>query len=323
MTRIFVYEYLCAQRAGGDDPTARSLLAEGHAMREAIAEDLRQAGAEVIPFGPDDYVHEERISFQRRAATANLSLIIAPEFDGILETRCRWVVEAGGHLLGPSPAAVRLTADKLTLGRYLSTAGIATPRTWAPPEHTEKPFPQVWKPRHGAGSVATMRLNSAEDVPTARGMLEDWKWHGELIGQEWVEGHPASVSFLLGKVVQVALTPASQEIAPGMALKYLGGRVPIPEPWARRAIDVAKQAIRSIPGLLGYVSVDVVLGPRDWVIEINPRLTTSYIGLRQLCETNLAAALLAIATGGPTPELRWKPGVVHFRAEGAVSGSAL
>ena len=30
----------------------------------------------------------------------------------------------------------------------------------------------------------------------------------------------------------------------------------------------------------------------DRVIEINPRLTVSYIGLRALCRTNLAAAIV-------------------------------
>ena len=48
---------------------------------------------------------------------------IAPEFDRILESRCRWVLEEGGRLLGPSPEAVALTADKLALAEHLERSG--------------------------------------------------------------------------------------------------------------------------------------------------------------------------------------------------------
>jgi predicted ATP-grasp superfamily ATP-dependent carboligase len=56
----------------------------------------------------------------------------------------------------------------------------------------------------------------------------------------------------------------------------------------------------------------------DAVIEINPRLTTSYVGLRALAETNLAEALLHVALGDAIPNLAWRPGVVQFNADGTV-----
>ena len=58
-----------------------------------------------------------------------------------------------------------------------------------------------------------------------------------------------------------------------------------------------------MPGLSGYVGVDVVLGNdgRDWAIEINPRLTTSYVGLRALAGFNLAEAMLAVARVACSP----------------------
>jgi hypothetical protein len=48
--------------------------------------------------------------------------------------------------------------------------------------------------------------------------------------------------------------------------------------------------------------VDLVLGDaadgsRDFAIEINPRLTTSYLGLRALARGSLAAALLRAVRG--------------------------
>ena len=48
--------------------------------------------------------------------------------------------------------------------------------------------------------------------------------------------------------------------------------------------------------------VDMILGTDsfgsgDFVVEINPRLTTSYLGLRAACRDNLASAMLSAANG--------------------------
>jgi predicted ATP-grasp superfamily ATP-dependent carboligase len=76
------------------------------------------------------------------------------------------------------------------------------------------------------------------------------------------------------------------------------------------------------------VGVDLVLGDaadgsRDFAIEINPRLTTSYVGLRALCETNLAEMMVKMSDGESLPEIRWKPHRARFDADGSVWLSAL
>ena len=73
-----------------------------------------------------------------------------------------------------------------------------------------------------------------------------------------------------------------------------------------------------MPGLLGYVGVDLVLGDaadgsRDYAIEINPRLTTSYVGLRALADFNIAEAMLRAANGPrlEPPEVEAGPDTVR------------
>jgi hypothetical protein len=51
---------------------------------------------------------------------------------------------------------------------------------------------------------------------------------------------------------------------------------------------VASAACRTIPGLRGFVGVDLLLDEETGtvtVVEINPRLTTSYLGYRQLAQS--------------------------------------
>ena len=50
----------------------------------------------------------------------------------------------------------------------------------------------------------------------------------------------------------------------------------------------------------------------DYAIEINPRLTTSYIGLRQLCNQNLADLMLRQALGDTIEPPQWHAGEVSF-----------
>jgi predicted ATP-grasp superfamily ATP-dependent carboligase len=105
-------------------------------------------------------------------------------------------------------------------------------------------------------------------------------------------------------------------------LRYLGGALPMPAPLAKRAMRLATDAVRTLDAPLGYLGVDLVLGDDstgagDVVIEINPRLTTSYVGLRALAKTNLAAALVDVARGDPV-ELCWKERSIQFDATGTL-----
>jgi predicted ATP-grasp superfamily ATP-dependent carboligase len=71
---------------------------------------------------------------------------------------------------------------------------------------------------------------------------------------------------------------------------------------------------------MGYIGVDMVVGrseAEDAVIEINPRLTTSYVGLRTICQENLAQAMLDVACG-ETPSLSFQEGPVRFTPAGNV-----
>jgi predicted ATP-grasp superfamily ATP-dependent carboligase len=307
--RVFVYEHTSA----AVDPLAGdSLRAEGRAMLSAVLDDFRRlpgVEAMTLPAGADDGALGEL------ARAADWALLIAPEFDDILGRRCRRVEEVGGRLLGPSSAAVRLTADKGRLAEHLRAAGVPTP-TCVPLSGRPLAFPAVCKPRDGAGSQATFLVRDAADLPRCLAAAAAEGWRGELLLQPFVPGLPASVAFLIGPASCVPLLPAAQLLSEGR-FHYLGGRLPLPGDLGARAVRLARRAVEAVPGLRGYVGVDVVLGDDDQVIEINPRLTTSYVGLRALAETNLAEAMLRVATGEEVLP-RWREGAVRFSADGRV-----
>jgi predicted ATP-grasp superfamily ATP-dependent carboligase len=94
-----------------------------------------------------------------------------------------------------------------------------------------------------------------------------------------------------------------QLVEPGKPFRYAGSQVPFSHREENAALDLACQAVSSIPGLNGYVGVDLVIAEdKPYLIEINPRITTSYIGLRQVAQTNLAKAIWEACRDGALPD---------------------
>ena len=82
--------------------------------------------------------------------------------------------------------------------------------------------------------------------------------------------------------------------------------------------ELLDNVLKSIPGLFGYLGIDLLIpnsAPESpLIVEINPRLTTSYTGYRKLCRDNLAALWLGETV--PVANLRWHDGYVEFNSAG-------
>jgi predicted ATP-grasp superfamily ATP-dependent carboligase len=316
--RVFVYEYLTATGTGRDPASPdHAIFREGRAMRDAVAADFaRTPGVQVSTLDDAD---DERSEFARLAQEAAYSLVVAPEFDGILEERTRWVQEAGSLLLGSSPELVAFAADKAAVAAHWRERGVPTPATTTREPTPCEALPVVWKPRDGCGSTATFLLRSTFDLASAKAKRAAEGHAGPMILQEFVPGAPASVALLAGAAGVFPLAPCFQHLTDDGRFKYLGGSLPIPPAFAERAVRLATRAVGCVPGLLGYVGVDLILGDaadgsRDSAIEINPRLTTSYVGLRELAEFNIAEQLIRVVGGSAPEPMWWKAGPVRFAA---------
>src|SRR5262249_9171715 len=138
--------------------------------------------------------------------------------------------------------------------------------------------------------------------------------------EEFIPGQPASMAVLCGPRGNHPLPACEQRLSADSRFVYLGGRVPLDPRLDSRARQLVLAAVGALPEPRGYLGVDLVLGAvaggsGDRVIEINPRLTTSYVGLRAAARTNLAAAMLAVVQG-QTPDLCFADTLVEFSADG-------
>lgn len=345
---IFLYEHLSGGGLLGDVlgfADFGPLAAEGRAMCGALAADFAAIdGVEVVglrdarftDWRPACYrlldvrnVGERNAAFEHRAAEADWTLVIAPEINGVLVECARRVGAVGGRLLGGSLRFIELASDKHATAEHLARAGVAVPRgmpfqlgqAWP----DDFPYPAVWKPLDGAGSQGIRRLEHCHEPlppPERRpGRLEELcPPHSVTQTPLPVRGTATSVAFLCGPVECISLPPCRQHLATDF--RYLGGSLPLVPNLAVRATRLARRAVASLPMPLGYLGVDLVLGAAadgddDVVIEINPRLTTSYVGLRAACRQNLAEAMLAIASGRAY-NLSFNDSSIEFRADGTL-----
>jgi predicted ATP-grasp superfamily ATP-dependent carboligase len=331
--RVFVYEYLSSGAGSPSQELPVSLQREGWAMLSAVLEDLaRCPGVQLATLLSPRLLlpstcpaniachcvspRGEEESFRTLAASADWSLVIAPEFDGLLAERSRWVEQAGGRLLGSSLEAIHRAADKLKLSRLWHTLGIPTPRL-------SRSFPLVCKPRCGAGSQATFLVRNEVELTQALQQAGEEGWQGVLMLQAYAPGLPVSVSFLGANQRLHALPAVEQRLSNDGRFRYLGGRLPLSKDLDYRARQLAERAVLPLEGLHGWFGVDLILGTAvdgrdDRVVEINPRLTTSYVGLRRLACFNLGEALLAVVAGHSLPNVEWRAHPVLFHADGCI-----
>lgn len=319
MLRVFIYEFLTAGGcwALGPEAPSGSLLAEGRAMRDALAYDLAALPHVASVYLLNDVrlpqldigklelhgvrsAEEELEQFQHAAATADATIIIAPEFSDLLLQRVLLAERVKTRLISPGSHLVRLAADKSSTANLLAENGVRVPRGIAFRSELPKvdfELPAVLKPNDGAGSGGVRRINSRAELQQAD-LSQASSWRLE----QFISGTPASVAILAGPAGAVPLQPCLQRLSEDGRFTYLGGSTPLPRPLAERATRLALQVASVLPEPRGYLGIDMVLGSaengaKDYVIEINPRLTTSYLGLRRACEQNLAEAMLRCAGG--------------------------
>ncbi|HZY31514.1 MAG TPA: ATP-grasp domain-containing protein [Candidatus Methylomirabilis sp.] len=322
--KIFVHESITG---GGFDSSriAPTLLAEGRMMLEALVTDLlcleehellllidRRRVDRVPPhrrLRVVDLRKSYRQGYTDMVEEADAALLIAPETGGFLEELTAVVEARGKFVLGSSSLGVKSAADKALTYQLLQASGIPTPVTHEV-RHSDElvplarqiGYPVVVKPRDGVGCQSVFFARRDEELQRAFATARRETRQETVLLQSYVEGVHASVSLLTDGMRCLPLTLNLQEIGGRTRVRYHGGQVPLEHPRRPLAFRRAREVVAAIPGLRGYVGIDVVLTDRDAVvIEVNPRVTTSYVGLRKVLRSNPAALMLG-AAGGNLPD---------------------
>lgn len=222
-------------------------------------------------------------------AQVDAVLLIAPETGGYLGQLSAMAERLNKMVLGCHTQAVQIAADKYQTYQYLKRHNIQTPSTYLYADWPQSQGAWLAKPIDGAGCADTAVFENPHQ-------LDAWmqtRKQSHII-QPFVEGVPASFSMLCKAGKAYLLACNRQKIRFNDAeLEYQGGVVNELIEYRDAFQHIAEKIAEAFSGLVGYVGVDLIVNGDDiYVLEINPRLTTSYVAMHQACGVNPARMLL-------------------------------
>lgn len=316
--KLFIYEHITSG-ALINEPLPASLAREGNDMLIAIVQDLAQlSNIELIILRDvrleplTNMINSTQIycstidnksSFQEHYRTAlndaDMVLPIAPETDEVLSNIQQQVLDNNKQLLGCQPSATQLTSDKYQCFQQLESFGLASPNTIKANEWPEKLFNSpsgfIIKPIDGAGCINTLFLENKHKLETW--LASHAHELNQYLIQSYITGPSLSLSLLSDHSNSLVLAINQQHIFhENGKLSFHGCTVNDSENSdfsLLHASNLANKIHPAIPGLWGFIGIDFILhNGTPYIVDINPRLTTSYIGLRQSLNINPAKLLL-------------------------------
>ena len=321
LKKILVCEFITGGGLGGA-PLPQSLANEGIMMRDAllrdiselaqyevtVMQDVRLTAAEYaahsLTVQADDFLDV----LNKALKQADIVWVIAPETDGALIELAELCLatetdKAMPKYIGCGYDATLIGTSKSLTFEALQKAHIYTLPIYAFDDlmHSEtfdaliKLNIQRWvaKPEDGAGCEGIRIFDTLEQV---RDWLALEERYLSYFVQPFQAGVAASFSFLCGGN-QAWLLSANQQhvISDGQSFKLKGITINGMLAYWQRFETIMRKLHKVLPDALGYVGVDVIIDPINdqiYVIDINPRLTSSYVGMSRAIGHNAANIIL-------------------------------
>jgi predicted ATP-grasp superfamily ATP-dependent carboligase len=321
--KLLVYEHVSGGGFAGKQMPV-SILSEGFSMLRTLAADFKAAGHSVStvldsriaalnpPIEADCIVpassFQEAIKAIREISEhADAAYIIAPESNQVLQSLVANIEQTGAQSLNCRASAIGNVSNKAIMLHNAKEKGLSTPATIIVSAFDDMArikqsicgslgFPLIIKPVDGVGCAGLSVVSNEQQVAGAVTKIISESASSHFMAQELVHGDAVSVSLLStgSEVLPISLNKQHVSLMPPEATStYNGGQVPFDSLRKSEAFAAARRLVESFQGIRGYVGVDLVLTEKHpVVIEINPRLTTSFIGLRKTVDFNLAQAVI-------------------------------
>lgn len=308
--KIFVCEFITGGGLNHSELNPE-LVTQGQRMRDALLRDLSQLPYHVSttvdarflsPIHFDECQTVGTVDDVWQRWETNIQLVdavwfIAPETDGYLEKMTALALKHQKIIIGCGLTSIHVCSSKFATFQLLRKAKIATLDTCLY-AHWDKTKSLQWiaKPDDGAGCEETVFFETAEN-------LEEWLLNNNRVNthviQPYLTGNAASISCVMYQGKAMVLSCNQQLIAiENNALVFKGCVInAMRHYWDSFDILVNKIA-QLLPDLAGYVGIDVIVNlvtdqpAQVTVVEINPRLTTSYVALREATGHNPAELIM-------------------------------
>ncbi|MBE0468860.1 MAG: ATP-grasp domain-containing protein [Methyloprofundus sp.] len=311
--RLLVFEFITG---GGfiNQPLPQSLLQEGYLMRKALLDDLCLLNDleilvlqdERVAFASEinnDYLNyltiregmDVRQLLSEQSSLYDTVWLIAPETEGMLTWWTQFFNQQGKQLCLSGQQAIDLCQDKLATSEHLQKAGIAcVPSFLFDLNAVIEPGSWVLKANNSVGCDEVYLLQEERHWPKVLARLMPAHYY---ILQPYVAGKVLSLSclFYQGQAFFICCNEQKMHIE-HQQFVLSACRVNVQTENFQQYQQLCQSIATAIPQLFGYIGIDFIEteAGENLVLEINPRLTSSYAGINKATGLNIAELVLAM-----------------------------
>ncbi len=313
--RLLVFEFITG---GGfvNQLLPRSLLQEGTLMRNALLDNLLE-----LNFIDKLLVLQDQRLFERssnalvqhicisqkqtlKETLFNLNddydavWLIAPETEGILAAWTQFFTEQGKCLCSSVVGVIELCQNKFATTTVLKQAGIdCVPSQVFDISMLERDGQWVVKSNNSAGCDEVYLLTSKADRIR---LIRKLNRTHDYIFQPYIAGKVFSLSCLFHQGQAYLLCCNEQQIEViGQQFVLRACTVNVLSQKEAEYQFLCQKIAVAMPLLFGYIGIDLIetQAGEIFVLEINPRLTSSFVGIKAAIGVNVAEQVFAIQKG--------------------------
>ncbi|MDW3094952.1 MAG: ATP-grasp domain-containing protein [Gammaproteobacteria bacterium] len=230
------------------------------------------------------------------AAGSDYTWVIAPESSGILESIVTQLNYDGVSTINCDAESIRITGDKIKCTSFLLNVGIPSAVNLSVEEANIFTSKTVIKNRFGVGCEG---LKICDSGASALEYIDDFN---QWVVQPYIFGEHLSLSLLCSSG-QAKILACNKQIFSGELEPKLEACLVNALPIDKQMETLANKIATAFPGLASYVGVDIIASDDGYVvIDINPRLTSSYAGLSEVLNINPAEVCMNTIIKGKLPE---------------------
>ena len=326
---ILVFEYFTA--SGEKD---KCIISEAEAMVFALLDDLKDYKIDLVINESyekivKDYENLNPILItgdiiewlDENAANFTKAIFIAAENNNNLYNITKILEENGVEVYNSSSEACLIASDKYESYEKLSNV-VPQPRSFKmkidktgywkraidnlyekwQAEDPLTPLKLIIKPLIGVDCEDIVIIENIEDLTLDLDKI--FKPGSRILIQEFIDGKDVSVSLLSDgvKAIPISFNEQFVELKNDKGT-YVGGKLPYDNKFKDEAFEIAVKAVEAIDGLRGFVGVDLLINNDEkdvysvYLLEINSRFTTPYVGLKQIANMNIGKSIIDLKEG--------------------------
>ncbi|WP_458456723.1 ATP-grasp domain-containing protein [Methanobrevibacter sp.] len=326
---ILVFEYFTA--SGEKD---KCIISEAEALIFALLEDLKDFNVDLVineSYGGivNEYpnvnpilINQDIISWlEENAGQFNKAIFIAAENNNNLYNITRILEDNNVRIYNSSSEACLKSSDKFETYEALSNI-VPQPRSFRfkidpkgywkraienlhekwQAEDPLTPLKIIIKPLMGVDCEDIVVIEKIEDLTLDLDKI--FIPGSRVIVQEYIDGTDISVSLISDgeKAIAISLNQQFVELKNDKGT-YLGGKIPYESEYKEEAFEIATKAVEAIDGMKGFVGVDLLINADEkdiysvYLLEINSRFTTPYVGLNKIANFNIGKTIIDLIDG--------------------------